>query len=145
MQDLPHIYQVSAQSGTEGDVNLSTAGVPTLASAAPVEFGGPGGRWSPESLLVAAVADCFVLSFRAIARASRLPWTALQCDVAGTLARADGKTKFTEFAVRATLKLPADGDADKARSLLTKAEASCLITNSMSATTHLTALVEVAG
>ena len=145
MQDLPHHYQVSAQSGTEGDVSLATAGVPTLPSAAPVEFGGPGGRWSPESLLVAAVADCFVLSFRAIARASRLPWTALQCDVEGTLARADGKTKFTEFAVRATLNLPADGDVDKARSLLAKAEASCLITNSMTATTHLTAVVEVAG
>lgn len=145
MQDLPHHYRVSAQSGFEGDVNLDTDGVPTLPSAAPVEFGGPGGRWSPESLLVAAVADCFVLSFRSIARASRLPWTALQCDVEGTLARADGKTKFTEFAVRATLNLPADGDADKARTLLAKAEAACLITNSMTATTHLTAMVEVAG
>ena len=144
MQDLPHHYHVSARSGPEGDVAVSTEGVPTLTSAAPVEFGGPGGRWSPESFLVAAVADCFVLSFRAIARASRLPWTALQCDVQGTLARADGKTKFTEFAVQATLQLPADGDADKARSLLAKAEASCLITNSMTATTHLTAVVEVA-
>ena len=145
MQDLPHHYLVSARSGTEGDVNLDTDGVPTLRSAAPVEFGGPGGRWSPETLLVAAVADCFILSFRAIARASRLPWNALQCDVEGTLARADGKTKFTAFAVRATLKLPADGDADKARTLLAKAEAGCLITNSMSASTHLTAVVEIAG
>ena len=145
MQDLPHHYLVSAQSRFEGDVNLETEGVATLPSAAPVEFGGPGGRWSPESLLVAAVADCFVLSFRSIARASRLPWTALKCDVTGTLARADGKTKFTEFAVRATLTLPADGETDKARTLLAKAEAACLITNSMTATTHLTAVVEVAG
>lgn len=145
MQDLPHHYQVSAQSGPEGDVGLQTAGVPTLPSAAPVEFGGPGGRWSPESLLVAAVADCFVLSFRAVARASRLPWTGLQCDVQGTLARADGKTRFTEFSIQATLQLPVDGDADKARTLLAKAESSCLITNSMTATTHLRAVVEVAG
>ncbi len=145
MQDLPHHYQVSAQAGPEGDVALDSDGVPTMASAPPVEFGGPGGRWSPESLLVAAVADCFVLSFRAIARASRLPWTALQCDVEGTLARADGKTKFTEFAVRATLKVPLDVDQDKARTLMAKAEAGCLITNSLSATTHLTAVVEVAG
>ena len=43
MQDLPHHYQVSAQSGPEGDVGLDTAGVPTLPSAAPVEFGGPPG------------------------------------------------------------------------------------------------------
>ncbi len=145
MQELPHHYKVSASGGPDGDVGLDTEGLPTLASAAPVEFGGPGGRWSPESLLVAAVADCFVLSFRAIARASRLPWAALHCDVQGTLARADGKTKFTEFAIRATLQLPADGNEDKARTLLAKAETSCLITNSLSATTHLTAVVEVDG
>jgi len=145
MQDLPHHYQVSANGGPEGDVALDTAGVPSLASSAPVEFGGPGGRWSPESLLVAAVADCFVLSFRAIARASRLPWSDLQCKVEGTLARADGKTKFTAFAIHATLQVPSDADPDKARVLLAKAESSCLITNSLTASTHLTADVAIAG
>lgn len=142
MQELPHHYTVCASAGPEGDVGLDTEGLPTLASAPPVEFGGPGGRWSPESLLVAAVADCFVLSFRAIARASRLPWESLQCSVEGTLARVDGVTKFTAFAIQATLRTPADVDKAKAGRLLEKAEASCLITNSMTATTHLTAVVE---
>jgi len=142
MQDLPHHYQVSAHGGPEGDVALETAGVPSLASSAPVEFGGPGGRWSPESLLVAAVADCFVLSFRAIARASRLPWVSLQCSVEGTLERVDGVTKFTAFAIHATLRTPAEVDQAKAQRLLEKAETSCLITNSLTATTHLTTVVE---
>ena len=110
MQEFPHHYRVSASGGPDGDVGLDTEGLPTLASAAPVEFGGPGGRWSPESLLVAAVADCFVLSFRAIARASRLPWVSLQCSVEGTLERVDGVTKFTAFAIHATLRTPAEVD-----------------------------------
>jgi hypothetical protein len=33
----------------------------------PREFDGRGNQWSPESLLAAALADCFVLSFRAVA------------------------------------------------------------------------------
>lgn len=138
MQDLPHHYAVSAAGEPQGDVLLATEGVADLPSAPPVEFGGPGGRWSPESLLVAAVADCFVLSFRAIATASKLPWTHLHCAVNGTLDRAEGKTRFTAFKLHVKLVTPQGVDADKAVRLLEKAESICLITNSLSAQTHLT-------
>lgn len=143
MQDFPHHYKVAAAATPEGDVRLEADKLETLASAAPQEFGGPGDRWSPETLLVAAVADCFVLSFRAIARASKLSWLSLSCEVEGTLDRSDGATKFTEFRVNATLTVPADVSEQKARRLLEKSEASCLITNSLSATTHLNAVVTV--
>ena len=143
MQDLPHHYRVAANAGPEGDVSLSSEKLETLASAAPAEFGGPGDRWSPETLLVAAIADCFILSFRAIARASKLSWLSLNCDVEGTLERRDGKTQFTEFKVNAALDVPPDTDAQKAQRLLEKAEASCLITNSLPGTTHLNAVVSV--
>mgnify|MGYP003339189807 CR=1 FL=1 len=56
------------------------------------------------SLLCAAVADCFVLSFRAVARASKLDWTHLDCHVEGTLDRAEGTTRFTRYLTRATLR-----------------------------------------
>ena len=46
-------------------------------SSAPVEFDGPGDRWSPETLLIAAIADCFILTFRAIACATRMDWQGL--------------------------------------------------------------------
>ena len=145
MQDLPHHYRVAATARQQGAVALASEGVDDLMSAPPVEFGGPGGHWSPETLLVAAVADCFVLSFRAIARASKLPWIELQCAVEGTLARSDGKTRFTEFAIQASLDVSADVDQDMARRLLEKAEAGCLITNSLSAQTHLTTEVVSGG
>ena len=63
MQDFPHHYGVAAQGNVEGTIELSSPGVPDLESAAPAEFGGPGDKWSPETLLSAAVADCFILSF----------------------------------------------------------------------------------
>lgn len=139
MQDLPHHYRVAATAGPEGDVDLASAKLEPIRSAPPAEFGGPGDRWSPETLLVAAVADCFVLSFRAIARGSRLSWLSLNCDVEGTLARIEGTTKFTEFSISATLGVPEGTDVERARRLLEKAEASCLISNSLSGATHLAA------
>jgi peroxiredoxin-like protein len=143
MQDLPHHYVVSADAEVAGNVVLSSDGVANLVSAPPAEFGGPGDQWSPESLLVAAVADCFILSFRAIARASRLEWSSLNCQVEGTLDRIEKVTQFTAFKVTATLDIPAGTDASKAERLLEKAEHVCLITNSLKAESQLQASVRV--
>lgn len=137
MQDVPHIYRVSASVAEDADVSLNGPGLPTLASAPPAEFGGPGNLWSPETLLTAAVADCFILSFKAIARASKFAWSALSCDVEGTLDRADGQLKFTKFSVHARLVVSADSNLPRAEKLLHKAEAACLITNSLSGASHL--------
>ena len=143
MQDFPYHYQVAATAADSGNVELSSAGVATLASAPPAEFGGPGDQWSPESLLVAAVADCFVLSFRAIARASKFDWASLNCDVVGTLDRVERVTQFTGFKVTAELVVPAGTDEAKAQRILQKAEDACLITNSLIADSHLKATVRL--
>jgi organic hydroperoxide reductase OsmC/OhrA len=143
MQDFPHHYRVAASAKDSGNVELSSEGVATIASAPPVEFGGPGDQWSPESLLVAAVADCFVLSFRAIARASKLDWTSLSCNVVGALDRVERVTQFTGFEVTAELVVPAGTDETKAQRLLQKAEDACLITNSLIADSHLDATVRL--
>jgi len=141
IQDFPHQYKVTAQAGPEGDVSVSGERLPTIASAPPVEFGGPGDRWSPESLLVASVADCFILSFRACARASKLDWVSLGCEVEGTLERVDRRTAFTAFTVHAHLRVPPGSDEERARKVLQKAEDTCLITNSLTAPTHLEAVI----
>ena len=83
MQPFPDRYEVSAGATVTGDVTLESERLPALKSAAPAGFGGPGDRWSPETLLVGAVADCFMLTFRAIAGMSQLPWTSLRCEAVG--------------------------------------------------------------
>ena len=143
MQEFPHQYRVSADARSSGNVVLSSDGVADLPSAPPAEFGGPGDQWSPESLLVAAVADCFMLSFRAIARASRFDWNSLQCSVDGTLDRVDRISQFTDFKVNASLEVAAGSNVEKAERLLEKAEQACLITNSLKADSHLEATVHV--
>jgi peroxiredoxin-like protein len=144
MHSFPHHYTVSASGEASGAIELSADRLPLLRSASPVEFDGPGDRWSPETLLVGAVADCFVLTFRAIARASKLSWISLECDATGTLDRIERVTQFTRFDIRARLMLAHGEDADHAREALEKAERNCLVSRSLKASVHLTASVEMA-
>ena len=145
MHPFPHHYSVAARAAAQGEVTLTGDRLPTIGSAPPIEFGGPGDRWSPETLLVAAVADCFVLTFRGIAGLSRLPWTSLECNVTGTVDRVDRVTRFTGLHVRARLTVPAGTSEDQARRLLAKAEETCLVTNSLNVSPQLDISVEFEG
>ena len=144
MQALPHHYQVEASGAPEGAIVVTPKGVAPLATDAPPEFGGPQGQWSPESLLVASVADCYVLSFRAVARASRLPWDALCVSAEGVLDRVEGVTRFTGFTVKARLTLPEGVQESLARTVMDKAKRACLMTNSLIAPCELVASIDKA-
>ncbi len=144
MQDFPHHYVVSATSLPAEPVTIKATDLPEIVSDAPLQFGGPGGQWSPEELIMAAVADCFILTFRAVAKASKLDWLSLECSADGTLDRVDRKTLFTAITVSARLTVSADTDQAKAERLLHKSEEACLITNSMTAETHLATEIVVA-
>jgi len=143
LQEYPHHYIASAVARTDSNVQLASPGLENIESAGPAEFGGPGNLWSPETLLVAAVADCFILSFRAIARASKFDWISISCDVVGTLERVEKVTRFTKFNFRVTLEIPGEMKEARALRFLEKAEHSCLITNSMTSQTYLEADIRV--
>jgi organic hydroperoxide reductase OsmC/OhrA len=133
MEPFPHHYRVDTRfSKGDSTATLTSPGLPSLDSAPPREFGGSGEHWSPETLLVAAVADCFVLGFRAIADASRFEWDRLEVSVGGQLDRVDRKLLFTAFTIEARLSVPASSERNAMR-MLEKAEDVCLVTNSLTA------------
>lgn len=144
MKAYPHRYAASAKARAMGSVAVLGAGAP-IETASPPQFGGPGGTWSPETLLCAAVADCFVLSFRAIARAARFEWIELDCRVEGVLERIGNATRFTGFATAARLTVPPGADQAESRLLLARAEHACLIANSLRGERTLTTEVVSVG
>jgi organic hydroperoxide reductase OsmC/OhrA len=141
MHPYPHLYAASAAGQATGTVSVTAPRLPAIATAPPAEFDGPGDLWSPETLLCASIADCFILTFRAVARASRFEWTDLSCRVEGVLEKADGAAQFTRYTTHATLAIPPSGDADKARALMEKAEHACLVAASLRGTRALVAEV----
>jgi len=141
MQEYPHHYVVKASGEPDSTILIESDGLDSLQSAPPAQFGGPGNLWSPEELLSAAVADCFILTFKAVARASKLEWLALSCSVDGILDRPEKDSLFTEFRLNVELQVPAGTDEAKAQRLLEKAEKGCLITNSLKSDISLDARV----
>lgn len=146
MHPYPHVYHVAATGSATGSVFVTSPELPDLTTAPPPQFDGPGGQWSPETLLCAAVADCFVLTFRSFARAAHFDWIQLRCHVDGTLERADGGARFTRFASVAVLTVTPGSDQEKARVLLERAERGCLVSNSLQGTRSLEVqIITVAG
>lgn len=133
MTEFPHSYAVSASGGPKGTIPTGTPGVPSLDTNAPPEFGGPEGYWSPETMLSASVANCFILTFRAISRKADLDWSSLEVDVDGILDKTPEGLRFTEFRIRAALTTASADDADSAGKLLDKAKQHCLVTASLNA------------
>jgi organic hydroperoxide reductase OsmC/OhrA len=141
MQEYPHRYLASAAAQAEGEIRVSSPGLEDIPSMPPPEFDGPGGYWSPEAMLVASIADCFILTFRAVARGARFDWNSLSCEVEGVLDRVDRVTRFTDFHVRVTLHVPEGADEHKAERLAEMSDHVCLVTNSLNGERHLSVRV----
>lgn len=131
MHPYPHVYSASAAGQSTGPVTAGSPQLPSMVTAAPPEFDGPGGVWSPETLLCASLADCFILTFRAVSRAARFEWSRLECRVEGVLERVGRTSQFTRYTTFAKLTVAEGADAAKARELLERAEQGCLIANSL--------------
>ena len=134
MHPYPHTYRASAEAQAIGLVTVASPQLPDLHTGPPPEFDGPGGVWSPETLLCAAMADCFILTFRAVSRGAHFKWLRLDCRVEGILERIDRVSQFTRFTTFADLVVPTQTDTGSARKLLEQAEHGCLIANSLRGT-----------
>jgi peroxiredoxin-like protein len=132
MAPLPHIYDVTLTGGREGYCTASAPGLTDLRTAPPVQFGGPGDAWSPEHLLLASVATCFVLTFRAVARAGQMPFQAIDVRATGTVAKQAGAVRFTEIVIQARISVAAGADRERLIELVAKTEDRCLVSASLS-------------
>lgn len=141
MKPYPHHYAASASARGADSVMISAPDLPPIRTAPPPEFDGPGDAWSPEMLLCAAIADCFILTFRGVARAAHLEWLSLDCRVEGVLEHIGDTTQFTRFATAVRLTVSPGTDTSKARRLLSRAEYGCLIANSLRGARTLSAEV----
>lgn len=109
----------------------------------PVEFGGEGGFWSPEHLLLAAVASCFVTTFKAIAAASKFQPVSLGVVVEGLVEKGEGGYQFSRVVLTPELTVDRESDRQRGMQLLEKTERACLISRSLKAAVMMPARVAV--
>lgn len=100
--------------------------------ATPPQF--PGGIdkvWSPEHLFTAAVNSCLMTTFLAIAESSKLNFEKFSSKAEGKLEMVDGRYMMSHVSLMPVLTLASEADRAKAERILQKAEANCLISNSV--------------
>ena len=127
-----HAYRVAAwwTSGRTGLVKSDSA-PNAIHFTAPAEFGGLEGRWTPEELLLAAIAGCYTTTVRAIAGGLEFNFTDLQVEASGTVGKAESGYNFTEIVIRPNLKISCVEERDKALDLLKRAEKLCLVSRAL--------------
>ena len=138
-----HSYRVAAwwTSGRTG-LAKSDSAPNAIHFTAPKDFGGLEGRWTPEELLLAAVAGCFTTTLRSIA-GNQFDFTDLQVEASGTIRKAQSGYGFTEIIIQPTLKIDCSEQRERALDLLKKAEKLCLVSRALSTTLRFEPKIEV--
>lgn len=134
-----HNYNVSLHwiEGRKGEITSPELN-DKIQIATPPEFDkGIAGIWSPEHLFTASVLSCYMTTFLAIADFSKFNFESFDCKAVGVLDKVEGKFLMTEITLLPTLVIANESEREKAARLLAKAEAACLISNSIKTTVQL--------
>lgn len=148
----PHFYTVNVswskdRRGMMCSPELATAqnAGGCIEVATPPEFPkGIPGIWSPEHLFTAAVSSCLMTTFLAVAENSKLDFISFECHAKGKLEQIDNKFMMSEVILEPSLVIRKEQDRERAERILQKAEAACLITNSVKSNVTMTAKISVA-
>jgi peroxiredoxin-like protein len=133
MIELHSVYPFSVRwEGGKRGLASAPDGLPHIEIASPPQFGGPGGRWTPEHLFVGAATSCWLTTFLAMAELSRLELAGVEAAAEGVLERGDDRRlSFTRILLRPRVTLRREEDRDRAVRLIHKAEEACLVARSM--------------
>lgn len=135
--------KVQWQEGKTG--NLFSDGFPDIRIAAPPEFNGTPGIWTPEHLYVSSVNICLMTTFLAIAENMFLSFTDYSCEGEGKLERVDGRFMISEIVLRPKITVKKERDRKKAMRVIEKSENACLISNSIKTNVILNPEIIVTG
>jgi organic hydroperoxide reductase OsmC/OhrA len=119
----------------QGDKGILTAdGTGTgIYVAMPPAFGGEGGDWSPEHLLLCAISSCFMTTYLAFAKKMAFTITHFTCNVIGQIEIVEGKYKFTNINLYPQVFIADETLREKANLAVEKTHKYCLVGNSLSA------------
>ncbi|WP_455379525.1 OsmC family protein [Petrachloros mirabilis] len=126
-----YTYHTSVRWTEQRKGIMFCVGKPDVQVATPPEFKGHEGIWSPEDLFVASVEICTMTTFLAFAERAGLSLVSYASEAEGRLELVDGKFQFTTITIRPRIIVQAESDVAKTNEVLLKAEAACLIANSM--------------
>ncbi|BDI22040.1 OsmC family protein [Herbiconiux sp. L3-i23] len=129
-------------SGTSGYREYGRQGIVSAPSKQPIEasaarvFHGDADRWNPEELLIAALAECHMLSYLHTAVRAGVTVVAYRDDATGTMAQQGNGGRFTEVTLRPQVVVADEAQIELAQALHAEASADCFIAASVNFPVH---------
>lgn len=141
---FPHAYEVDL-SWVSGETSAIASGPRSIIPGGPpAQFDGTDeSRWSPEHLILAALSQCFMLTWISLNKRSQIPLKGWESKAESVLDKTKDGLVFTSFKISVTMKTSAER-VDEARRLLDTAKKYCIIANSLKTPATLDAVVEAA-
>ena len=139
-----YTYRVSAwwTSGRTGLAKCESS-PNTIHFSEAAELGGLQGRWTPEQLLLCALAGCFTTTFHEVARAAKFEYTDLEVEVEGNVRRnRNTGCNFEEILVRPRLTVQSEELREAGLALLRRTKAVCMISRAITVPQTLEPTVE---
>jgi organic hydroperoxide reductase OsmC/OhrA len=139
---MDHSYAVRVEwqgnlgTGTSGyrdygrDHVVLAEGNPPIPGSADKPFRGSPERWNPEEMLLAALAQCHMLSYLHVAVKNGIVVTGYEDDAVGTMKQEGEGGSFVSVTLRPVVTI-SSGDAELARSIHAEASALCFIASSV--------------
>jgi len=112
--------------------------------ASPPAFGGLEGRWTPEDLLLCALASCYTTTFQTLAEYSKFEYTDLQVEAEGIISKAETGYNFGGVVIRSNLTITPEVEQERAVKLLHKAKDLCLVSRALAVQQTFEPVVSVA-
>jgi organic hydroperoxide reductase OsmC/OhrA len=111
--------------------------------SAPPQFGGLEGRWTPEDLLLAALASCFTTTFQSVSLSSKFEYIDLQVEAEGIVSKMEGGYGFREIIIRPNLTMIDEVSREQGLSLLQKTAVLCLVSRAVTPAPRLEIRFEI--
>lgn len=130
-------WQGNRGTGTSGyrdyarDVLLRAEGRPDLEGSADPTFRGDASRWNPEELLLAALAQCHLLSYLHSAVNHGVVVTAYDDSPVGTMEQVGQGGRFTSVVLRPRVSVASADQVEAARTIHREASENCFIAGSV--------------
>ena len=109
------------------------------------ELGGLQGRWTPEQLLLCALAGSFTTTFVDIARGVKFDYRDLEVEIEGSVRRSrTAACPFNEILIRPRLTVNSEEQREAALNLLRRTKSVCMISRAITVPQTLEPTVETA-
>ena len=139
-----YTYRVSAwwTSGRTGLAKCESS-PNTIHFSEAAELGGLEGRWTPEQLLLCALAGCFTTTFHDVARAAKFDYTDLEVEIEGCVRRNRSTgCNFSEILIRPRLTVHSEENCESGLALLRRTKSLCMISRAITVPQTLDPKVE---